>query len=139
MNETKQIILMRTDLNMRKGKMCAQAAHASMKVLLDAMECISDKIEDSEFYEIDRILTTSNTEPLSYWLAGNFTKVCVAVTSEEELLEIIEKAKERNLLTSIITDSGKTEFNGVPTITCGAIGPAFIDQFAGLTDNLKLL
>ena len=31
----KQIIVIRKDLKMRKGKMCAQAAHASMKVLLD--------------------------------------------------------------------------------------------------------
>jgi peptidyl-tRNA hydrolase len=32
MYSTKQVIVIRTDLNMRKGKMCAQAAHASMKV-----------------------------------------------------------------------------------------------------------
>ena len=33
--EPKQVIVVRKDLNMRKGKMCAQVAHASMKVLLD--------------------------------------------------------------------------------------------------------
>ena len=32
----KQVIVMRRDLNMRKGKMVAQGAHASMAVLLNA-------------------------------------------------------------------------------------------------------
>ena len=36
MDRAKQVIVMRKDLNMRKGKMIAQGAHASMKVLLDA-------------------------------------------------------------------------------------------------------
>lgn len=38
MNEIKQVIVMRTDLNMRKGKMIAQGAHASMKFLLARMK-----------------------------------------------------------------------------------------------------
>ena len=29
----KQVIIIRKDLKMRKGKMCAQAAHAAMKVV----------------------------------------------------------------------------------------------------------
>ena len=33
--EHKQMIVLRKDLNMRKGKMIAQGAHASLKVLLD--------------------------------------------------------------------------------------------------------
>ena len=33
--QTKQVIVIRKDLNMRKGKMIAQGAHASMKVILD--------------------------------------------------------------------------------------------------------
>jgi peptidyl-tRNA hydrolase len=32
----KQMIVMRKDLNMRKGKMCAKATHASMAVLFKA-------------------------------------------------------------------------------------------------------
>ena len=31
----KQVIVVRKDLNMRKGKIAAQAAHASMKVFMD--------------------------------------------------------------------------------------------------------
>src|SRR5271157_6246907 len=34
----KQVIVMRKDLNMRKGKMIAQGAHASMKAILYQME-----------------------------------------------------------------------------------------------------
>ena len=33
----KQVIIVRKDLNMRKGKIAAQVAHAAMKVILDKM------------------------------------------------------------------------------------------------------
>jgi len=33
--EVKQVIVLRKDLQMRKGKMIAQGAHASMKVFFD--------------------------------------------------------------------------------------------------------
>lgn len=33
MGKTKQVIVMRTDLNMRKGKMIAQGSHASIAFL----------------------------------------------------------------------------------------------------------
>lgn len=36
--ETKQVIVMRKDLNMRKGKMIAQGSHASMAVILDELD-----------------------------------------------------------------------------------------------------
>ena len=35
MKDIKQVIIIRKDLNMRKGKMIAQGSHSSMKVLFD--------------------------------------------------------------------------------------------------------
>jgi PTH2 family peptidyl-tRNA hydrolase len=55
------------------------------------------------------------------------------------LIDVINKAKEVGLITSLITDAGHTEFNGVPTITCGAVGPAYPDQLKDITGHLPLL
>ena len=38
-----------------------------------------------------------------------------------------------------ITDAGKTEFHGIPTLTALSVGPANIDKFIGITDHFKLL
>ncbi len=129
----KQVIVMRTDLNMRKGKMAAQAAHASMAVLLDQMT-----VECEELYEIHKMVV-ANDSPLYAWLNGPFKKICVGIDSEAELLELYEKAKAAGLPTALITDSGLTEFNGVKTHTCIAIGPETPDKIDPFTSNLKLL
>jgi hypothetical protein len=68
----KQVIAMRKDLGMRKGKMIAQGAHASLKVLIDA-----GKRDPSGLG-----FTIPLDPALSAWLGGRFTKVCVAVGSE---------------------------------------------------------
>jgi len=113
----KQIIVMRTDLGMRKGKMIAQGAHASLGVVVDNM-----------------------TDPrVLSWLDGRFTKICVRVDSEEELLSVYDAARVAGLLTVLITDAGLTEFNGVPTNTCIAVGPDTAEALDPITEELKLL
>jgi len=127
--EPKQVIVVRKDLNMRKGKMCAQVAHSSMKPFLD--HCI--KTNNSYLF---------NFEPGSdwdLWLNGLFTKICVSCDSEKELDELYQKAKDAKLPCSLIIDAGLTEFKGVPTKTCIAIGPANPDEINKITGHLILL
>ena len=73
------------------------------------------------------------------WKDGIFTKACLGVDSEEELLDIYNKAQEAGLPVALITDSGLTEFKGVPTNTCMAIGPDRIEKIDAITGHLKLL
>lgn len=113
----KQIIVMRNDLGMRKGKMVAQGAHASLKATIENMEHPSVK----------------------QWLAGLFTKITVRADSEDELRDILNKARNANLITSEIIDSGLTEFGGTPTFTCIAVGPATDEELKPITGHLKLL
>jgi PTH2 family peptidyl-tRNA hydrolase len=134
-DKVKQVILMRDDLQMRKGKMIAQGAHASMKVLLDAG--FYSHLSHGEF-EGDALFVPLRTSELEEWLQGQFTKICVRVSGETALLSLIEDAKNRGVPCSLIEDSGLTEFNGVPTITCGAIGPAKSSVIDPLTRHLKL-
>ena len=128
----KQVIVMRKDLGMRKGKMVAQGAHASMKVFFDRIHS-----QRKEAGVID--LEFSVNEDMLYWIEGKFAKICVSVNSEEELLSVYEQAKEAKLPVALITDAGATEFNGVPTNTCLAIGPAKNEEIDKITGNLKLL
>jgi PTH2 family peptidyl-tRNA hydrolase len=122
-NAPKQVIVMRRDLGMRRGKEIAQGAHASMIWL-----ALRIRRPGYWFTEAER-----------RWLDGAFTKVCVRVDSEEELLAIVEKARAAGVLVQLCVDAGRTEFHGVPTPTCCAIGPDFADRIDPITGHLKLL
>jgi len=126
-NKIKQVIVMRTDLNMRKGKMIAQGAHASLAFMTRRLERHPSSFQ----------LSLSKAE--QEWLETSFAKVCVKATSEEQLLEIYQKAKQAGLQAHLVTDSGKTEFHGVPTNTCLAIGPDYSNKIDPITGDLTLL
>lgn len=131
--DTKQVIVIRKDLKMRRGKEIAQGAHASMGALLS----ICDKVPTIEsIYGI--VGCFSNLHPVYHWLKGSFTKITVTVNSEDELVSIQARAKQYNIPHCLITDNGKTEFNGVPTITCLAIGPWWSDEIDTITKDLPL-
>jgi len=123
----KQVICMRHDLKMRRGKQMAQAAHASMSFLCRRLQA-NGKISLSDFSEAQRA-----------WLTGSFAKVCCRVNSEEELMDIYEKAVAAGLEVHLIADSGKTEFHGQPTRTRLAIGPNDAAAIDLVTGHLQLL
>ena len=133
MTAIKQVIVIRTDLNMRKGKMCSQAAHASMKVFFDQMDESGDdcyEIGPSEYW---------NWKDVKSWIDGAFTKIVVGCSSEEELFSLKYDAMEAKLPNAVIQDSGATEFGGNPTYTALAIGPANAEDIDKITKHLKLL
>lgn len=125
--EHKQVIVMRKDLNMRKGKLVAQGAHASMGAILGQMK-----------REGDTMVLDLNDERLAPWVTGRFKKICVYVNSEAELLEVYEAAKLAGLICSLIKDAGLTEFAGVPTLTAVAVGPDREDRVNAITAHLPL-
>lgn len=129
----KQIIVVRKDLNMRRGKLAAQASHASLGGVLQQL---TKQVDDHGAMTIGGTFAADNV--LSSWLNGSFTKVCVHVASEEELLAVVDAAKQHGLNVVLITDSGRTEFGGVPTNTCCAIGPDHADRLAPVTGHLPL-
>lgn len=127
---------MRKDLNMRKGKMIAQGSHASMSFLTKGLN-ISQTINsegDACFFAC-----IAFTEEINHWLENSFRKICVYVNSEEELQAVHQKALDSGLVSHMIEDNGATEFNGVKTKTCAAIGPHIDKKFEGITDHLPLL
>ena len=125
--DVKQVIILRKDLNMRKGKMVAQGAHASMAVLLNRGT------------DTGAGFCFGMNEDIKAWVSGSFAKICVSCNSEEELLALHKQAEDAGLPCSLIRDAGFTEFNGVPTYTTVAIGPAKSDEINKITGSLKLL
>ena len=127
-NEVKQVIVVRKDLQMRKGKIAAQVAHAAMKFLVD-----NNEAERGD--EVIIKLTPSE----AMWLTGSFAKVVVGVDSEDALQDLIFQAELADIEVHPIVDEGRTEFNGVPTLTCAAFGPCSSDELDRITGNLKLI
>ena len=149
---TKQVIVFRKDLlkgpnAIRKGKFGAQVAHASLGALLKLFN-ISKKepirlgsygdIEPGQIHYEYSITFGENTV-LDDWLNGKFTKVVVSVDSDEELIALNKALDDTFIPHALITDSGLTEFHGVPTNTCLGIGPYEAEEIDKFTGNLPLL
>ena len=139
MDKPKQMIVMRRDLKMRKGKIAAQAGHACVTAVLAALE--KERRLGQVRAEVGGILLTPGggaATPLSEWFARGVAKVCVYVDSEEDLLAIDRKAKAAGLLSALICDNGLTEFHGQPTYTRLALEPALPEQVDPITGDLPL-
>lgn len=128
--EVKQVIVIRKDLGMRRGKEIAQGAHASIAWLTRLIQhWIKGWTEPDMCEDIGE-------EGLA-WLQGAFTKIVVKVNSEEELLDIHKRAVEAGLTVSLIKDAGRTEFKE-PTYTAVAIGPNEVSKVDAITGELEL-
>ena len=114
----KQAIVARGDIGMGKGKLAAQAAHASLAAAEEAMK------RREEWYD--------------EWKSSGQMKVVLKVQSEEELQELYRKARSAKLPAALIQDRGLTQLEP-GTVTCLGIGPGPDDDVDALTGKLKLL
>ena len=127
---TKQVIVIRRDLRMRRGKEIAQGAHASMAWLRQRI--------------MPHLTPTGHADQVQFsaaersWLELSMRKVTVKVGSETELLDVYDKALAAGLVVHMITDRGLTEFGGIPTRTCLAVGPDYDDLIDPVTGDLEL-
>src|SRR3989344_7023940 len=96
----KQAIVVRTDLDMGKGKSISQASHASIAALRLVKEEDADE-----------------------WESEGMKKVVLKVSSKEALIKVFDEAKRAGLPAAIIKDAGRTQIEpGSPTAV--GIGPA---------------
>lgn len=129
---TKQVIVIRKDLKMRRGKEISQGAHSSLGGVLNLMT----KTKENDRYKYT--LEFDEGSFLDEWLNGIFTKVTCVVNSEEELLQLHRDALDLGIPSILITDRGTTEFKGVPTHTCICVGPYKSEEIDKVTGELKL-
>lgn len=139
--KAKQMIVMRRDLKMRKGKIAAQAGHACVEAVLMAL-AREDRLNQVRvspgggwvYLEDEGVAPTA----LSDWFDAGVAKVCVYVDSEEELLELAALGRERGFACALVHDAGLTEFHGESTFTCLAFEPLRADEIDPLTGDLPL-
>lgn len=115
--EMKMVLLVRSDLNMGKGKAAAQACHAVLAAYKDAQR--------------------RDPAALDAWEAIGQTKVTLRVESEEELLSLVKKARECGIISQYIRDAGRTQV-APNTATVAAVGPAPRNVVDLITGHLKL-
>ncbi|MCX8169719.1 MAG: peptidyl-tRNA hydrolase Pth2 [Candidatus Methanomethyliaceae archaeon] len=114
----KQVIVVRNDIKMSKGKMAAQVAHAALASYMEAIKRKPNWVEA--------------------WLMEGQRKVVLKINSLEELLEIKKRVEKEGFPNSLITDAGLTELEP-GTTTCLGIGPAPSEELDKIVGHLKLL
>lgn len=117
-DELKQVIVVRADLQMGKGKLAAQASHASLEAYRKA-----ERMDGEETRE---------------WLQSGMPKVAVKVQGEKELIAVFQEAKDADLPAALIQDQGRTQLEP-GTYTCVGIGPSRSGKLDKITGKLKLL
>lgn len=138
---TKQVIIMRKFPNIKMGKYCSQAAHASIAFLTKHGEMYHDwnsKFPIEGFFSNKTQDMTIHYTAIDHWLKNSFRKIICYVETEEELIGLHEKALASGIISHIVEDNGATEFHGVLTKTCVAIGPAWDDDINKITRDLPL-
>ncbi|XP_006862085.1 PREDICTED: peptidyl-tRNA hydrolase 2, mitochondrial-like [Chrysochloris asiatica] len=103
--EYKMILVLQNDLKMGKGKVAAQCSHAAV----------------SAYKQIQR----RNPELLKEWEYCGQPKVVVKASGEEELTELLTRAKMLGLIVNLIQDAGRTQIEpGSRTVLGIGPGPA---------------
>jgi peptidyl-tRNA hydrolase, PTH2 family len=123
----KQVIVIRKDLRMRRGKEIAQGAHAAIAFLASRLVVFNDPERPAGEYELALSADTRT------WLAGHQTKVVLQAPNLETFQRVEQEARSRDLEVHVVVDMGVTEFDGVPTITALAIGPDRNDRIDEVT------
>ncbi len=111
----KQVIVVRKDLKMDRGKLASQVAHASLEAYKRARK-----------------------EDVRMWEEEGTKKVVLGVKNLKELMEIKEKLKKAKLPYYVVYDAGKTQVRP-GSVTAIGIGPAREEEIDRITGKLKLL
>ncbi|KAL4711893.1 hypothetical protein ACJJTC_006062 [Scirpophaga incertulas] len=117
-SEYKLVLVVRTDLNMSKGKIAAQCGHAAVGAFEKALK--------------------RDPESLKVWQMTGQAKIALKTDSVDEIKQIAENAKKIGLITSLIRDAGRTQI-APNSITVLGVGPAPKDVVDRVTGHLKLL
>ena len=116
--ELKQVIVIRTDITMGKGKVVAQGAHASLMSYLETAK--KDK------------------SAADAWINSGEKKIVLKIDGEEPLKRLHEAFKYKNIPCALVSDAGLTELPP-GTITALGVGPWKGKDIDQLTGAFKLL
>ena len=113
----KQVIVIRKDLKLPKGKMAVQAAHAAV--------------------ESFRLTEKKHPKIAKEWVLEGMAKIVVYVENERALFALKESLPS-DIPRAVITDAGRTVI-APGTVTCMGIGPYEEEELDRFTSELKLV
>jgi|TARA_B100001971_G_C18174927_1_gene529375 PTH2 family peptidyl-tRNA hydrolase len=111
----KQVILVRQDLKLPKGKMAVQVSHASVGALVK-----------------------SHKDDIAEWKKVGMKKVVLKVENLDELLIFKQQAEDAGLVIALVEDAGRTVVEP-GTVTCLGIGPDKEGKIDKVTGKLKMV
>jgi PTH2 family peptidyl-tRNA hydrolase len=112
----KLAVVVRTDLDMGRGKIAAQVAHAAVAATLASL----------------------GTADVAAWLREGQPKVVLKVSTAGQLEDVVRQGRESGLPVEAISDAGRTQLTP-GTLTCCALGPAESHRIDAVTGGLPLL
>ena len=112
----KLAVVVRTDLDMGRGKIAAQVAHAAVAATLASL----------------------GTADVAAWLREGQPKVVLKVSTAGQLEDVVRQGRENGLPVEVISDAGRTQLTP-GTLTCCALGPAEGHRIDAVTGELPLL
>ncbi|TPX09536.1 uncharacterized protein E0L32_009279 [Thyridium curvatum] len=125
--ECKLVLVVRTDLGMTKGKIAAQCGHATLACYKSLTKAAQKKGDSSPEARL-----------LARWERHGQAKIAVQTKSQDEILELMGKARSLGVTAEVIADAGRTQIDA-GSLTVLGVGPApksLVDQVTG---QLKLL
>lgn len=125
MKNVKQVIVVRKDLKLKKGKIALLTAHAAMQFILDNNE--SDRPDE---------LQVKLSQQEIQWLKGSFEKEVLGIDSQDALSSMVLRAELNGINVYSIFDKSKKPDEG-PQLVCAAFGPDEEDQLAQVVGSLK--
>lgn len=130
MGNCKQIIVVRSDLKLGKGKIASHVAHASISAIINSStaEFLNGRLCNSIIVD----------ETTIEWLKDGQAKITCKVDSEQDLLSLKDAAEKANIKFCLIKDAGHTQIDP-GTYTAIAIGPEYNEIIDSITNQLKLL
>ncbi len=111
----KQVIVVRDDIGMSRGKLAAQCCHASLNAAKKAKKAA-----------------------LASWEKIGQKKIVLRAKDEKEIMKIADGCKEARIPFYVVSDAGLTEL-APGTVTAIGIGPETEEKINRITGSLPLL
>ena len=116
-DEIKQAIIIRSDIEMSRGKAAAQAAHASLM----------------GYFEVEK----ADKKIAKEWLDTGEKKIVLKVGDEEALIKLYKAFEFKRVPCALVSDAGLTQLPP-GTKTALGIGPWIASEIDQFTKGLKL-
>ena len=139
--KSKQMIVMRRDLKMRKGKIAAQAGHACVEAVLMAL-ARENRLAQAGIDEVAQSTLPMRAPPPHRSRTGltpGWPRSASTSMARRRCSTCYEQGRQAGFAVALIRDAGLTEFHGEPTFTCLAFEPLYPSQIDPLTGDLPLL